>query len=114
MEVAELATKKEWRESSTGPDVLDCAVIMKAIETLHSAHVAVIVSPGGTGSGTPVDVALSALFEHLPGSALEGGVGVHSEWPDKEGRSFWGLVYDLCWKLDHEVSKVYKNESLWK
>jgi hypothetical protein len=114
MEVAELATKKEWRESTNGPDVLDCAVMMKAIETLHSAHVAVIVSPGGTGSGTPVDVGVSALFETLPGSALEGGVVAHSEWPDKDGRSFWGLVYDLCWKLDQEVSKVYKNESLWK
>jgi hypothetical protein len=109
-----MATKKEWRESTTGPDVLDCAVIMKAIETLHSAHVAVIVSPGGTGSGTPVDVALSVLFEVLPGSALKDGIGLHAEWPDKQGRSFWGLVYDLCWRLDAEISKVYTNETLWK
>lgn len=106
--------KKEWRESSSGPDCLDVMVIMRAIETLHSAHVACIVSPDGTGSGTSADVALSALFETLPGSALSGGVGVHAPWPDKEGRSFWGLVYDLCWRLDEEISKVYKNETLWK
>lgn len=109
-----MATKREWRESSNGPDVLDCAVIMSAIGTLHSAHVALIVSPGGTGSPTCVDIALSALFETLPGSALDGGVGVHAEWPSREGRSFWGQVYALCWELDHSISQVYKQESLWE
>lgn len=106
--------KKEWRESSTGPDVLDCAGLMSAIQSLHSAHIAVIVSPGGTGFATTVDVAVSALFEVLPGSALSGGVATHSEWPDKEGRSFWGLVYNLLWQLDEEIGKVYKNEEIWK
>jgi hypothetical protein len=109
-----MAAKKEWRESANGPDCLDCAVMMKSIETLHSAHVAVIVCPGGTGSGSPVDVALSALWETLPGSALEGGVAVHSEWPNKAGQSFWGLVYNLCWQLDEQIGKAYSNESLWK
>lgn len=106
--------KKEWRESSSGPDCLDVAMIMNAIGTLHSAHVACIVSPAGTSPGTSVDVALSALFETLPGSALNGGCAVHAEWPDKEGRSFWGLVFEMCWRLDSEISKVYKNETLWK
>jgi len=106
--------KKEWRESSNGPDVLDCQALMRAIGTLHSAHVACVVSPGGTGFSTSVDVAVSALFETLPGSALEGGVGVHSEWPTREGQSFWGLVFDLLYKLDNEIGKVYNQESLWK
>lgn len=109
-----MPVKKEWRESSTGPDVLDCAVMMSALQSLHSAHVAVIVSPGGTGFTTSVDIAVSALFDVLPGSALTEGVGVHSVWPDPRGRSFWGLVYDLCWKVDEEISKVYRNEELWK
>jgi hypothetical protein len=87
---------------------------MSAIQALHSAHVALIVSPPETGSVTFVDIAVSALFDVLPGSALTGGVGVHEIWPDKEGRSFWGLVYDLCWRLDSEISKVYKQEELWQ
>jgi hypothetical protein len=109
-----MPTTKEWRESSNGPDVLDCAVMMRAMESLHSGHVGLIVSPVGIGSPTSVDVALSFMMEVLPGSALSGGVGVHSEWPTKARQSFWGLVYDLCWRLDSEISKVYKNESLWK
>jgi len=106
--------KKEWRESTNGPDILDVMVMLRAIESLHSAHCAIIVSPGGTGFTTSVDVAVSCLFETLPDSSLPGGVGVHAEWPDKEGRSFWGLVYELTWKLDHEISKVYKQDELWK
>lgn len=109
-----MATKAAWRESSIGPDVLDCAVMMGAIQALHSAHVAVIVSPPGIGSPTSVDVVLSALFERLPGSSLPESVSAKSEWPNKQGQSFWGLVYDLCWKLDHEISKVYQQDSLWK
>lgn len=107
-------TRKEWRESANGPDVMDVATMMGAIGSLHSAHVALIVSPGETGSPTPVDLALSALFDVLPGSSLPAGVGVHSSYPNKQGTSFWGEVYRLCWMLDEEISKVYKQESLWK
>jgi hypothetical protein len=109
-----MSVNKVWRASSNGPDLLDCTAMMSAIGTLHSAKVACIVSPDGIGSPTSVDVALSALFETLPGSALDGGVALHATWPDSEGRSFWGLVYDLLYKLDNEISKVYQNEELWK
>lgn len=109
-----MSAKSAWRESSSGPDVLDCAVMMAAIGALHSAHVAVIVSPSGTSSPTSVDVAMSALFDRLPGSSLPPSVGVHSEWPNKAGQSFWGLVYELCWKLDEGIGQVYRQESLWE
>ena len=109
-----MPVKKEWRESSNGPDALDCGTMMAALQALHSAHVAVIVSPAGIGSPTGVDIAASALFETLPGSALNGGVGVHANWPNREGQTFWGCVYGLLFKLDVEIGKVYQNETLWK
>ena len=106
--------KKEWHASSNGPDVLDVAAMMRALETLHSAHIAVIVSPAGPGSPTSVEVVMSALLEVLPGSALSGGVACRGTYPDPAGRSFWGLCYNLCWQLDEELGKTYTNESLWK
>ena len=106
--------KKEWRESSNGPDVLDVMTILGAIGTLHSGHVALIVSPGGSGSGTTVDIAMSMLLDVLPGSALPSAIGVHSEWPNKKGTSFWGECYSLAWVLDEEIGKTYKNEELWR
>lgn len=104
--------KKEWRESSNGPDCLDVAVVMTAIETLHGCHVALIVSPATTGSGMSVELAMSAMFETLPNSELAKFVGVHSEWPGKKGTSFWGEAYSLCWTLDEAISKAYKQMSL--
>jgi hypothetical protein len=87
---------------------------MRAIEALHSTHVAVIVSPDGTGSSGGVDVVASALFDVLPGSALTGGVAVHGTWPCKDHTSLAAHALSLVYDLDHEISKVYKNESLWK
>ena len=105
---------KRWQESSNGPDCLDVMTILHAIGSLHSGHVALIVSPDGTGSPTSVDIAASILLDVLPGSALPAAVGAHSSWPNKNGSSFWGECYKLAWALDDEISKVYKEESLWK
>jgi hypothetical protein len=105
---------KKWHESSTGPDCLDVMTIFQAIGTLHSGHVALIVSPAGTGSPTHVDIAASILLDVLPGSALPAAIGAHTEWPNKKGTSFWGECYALAWVLDEEISKVYQQESLWK
>lgn len=105
---------KKWREPTSGPDCLDVMTIFQAIGTLHSGHVALILSPDGTGSPTSVEIAASILLDVLPGSALPSAIGVHSTWPNKTGSSFWGECYKLAWALDEEISKVYKNETLWK
>ena len=107
-------SKKEWRASSNGPDTLDVTAMMSAIGTLHSGHVALIVSPGGTGSPTTVDLAMSIILDVLPGSALPSNIAAHTTWPNANGTSFWGEAYRLCWILDEEIGKVYKQESLWK
>lgn len=109
-----MPVKREWHAASNGPDVLDVTMIMNAIGTLHSAHVALVVSPGQTSSGSPVDLAMSALFDVLPGSSLPAAVGVHSTWPNSKGTSFWGECYNLAWTLDHQISLEYQNEELWK
>jgi len=105
---------KKWHESTQGPDCLDVMTILQAIGTLHSGHVALIVQPAGTGSPTHVDIAASILLDVLPGSSLPTAVGTHAEWPNKKGTSFWGECYTLAWVLDEEISKVYKQESLWE
>lgn len=105
---------KKWREPTNGPDCLDVMTMLSAIGTLHSGHVAFIISPNGTGSPTSVDIAASILLDVLPGSSLPAAIGAHSEWPNKSGSSFWGECYKLCWALDEEISKVYRQEALWE
>lgn len=104
--------KKEWRESSSGPDVLDVMVILRAIETLHDVHCAVIITPEQNGVSSGCDIALSALMETLPRSELAAGIGVHSAFPNGRGTTLWGECYRLAWLLDEEIGKAYKQKSL--
>lgn len=106
--------KTGWEEPTTGPDWTDVEMLMRAIGAIHSAHVAVVVSPSGTGSSGGVDVAASALFELLPGSALPPTVQVGKRWPCTTHRTLAAHAFSLLHELDYEIGKVYKNEALWK
>jgi len=106
--------KTGWEKPTTGPDWIDVEMLMRAIGGLHSGHVAVIVSPDGTGSSGGVDVAASMLFDVLPGSSLPSAVSVHGTWPCGKHDTIAAHAFSVLHDLDHEISKVYKNESLWK
>src|SRR6185436_4417936 len=101
--------KKEWRASSSGPDILDVNALMAAIGTLHSGHVALIVSPGGTGSPTTLDLAMSIILDVLPGAALPSTTAAQTTGPNANATAFWGEAARVCWILDEEISKVYQN-----
>jgi hypothetical protein len=106
--------KSGWEEPSTGPDWMDVESLMRAIGALHSAHVAVIVSPSGTGFGTGVDVVASALFERLPGSQLPASVTATGRFPCNTHTKLVALAFSLLHSLDFEIGKVYEQASLWK
>ena len=109
-----MTKKAGWEEPSTGPDWVDVEALMRGIGALHSAHVAVIVSPAGIGFNGGIDVAASALFERLPGSQLPANVAVNKAWPCNTHKTLAAHAYALLHELDFEISKVYENASLWK
>lgn len=109
-----MGDKRQWARSTNGPDEVDVVTMMRALQALHTGHAAVTFSPSGTGSDTGVTITAGMIFEKLPGSQLPGGVTASVDWPNKENASFWGAVYNSLWILDHEISKVYSQESLWK
>lgn len=109
-----MGDKRGWEDSSRTPDWIDLEGMMRALEGLHSAHVAVVVSPAGTGFGTGVSVTASAIFERLPGSSLPATVTATKVWPCATHRTLAAHAYSLLHKLDFEISKVYKQDSLWK
>ena len=109
-----MTRKKGWEEPTTGPDWVDCESLMRAISALHSGHVAVIVSPRGTGATGGVDVAASMIFDVLPGSQLPATVAVNKGWPCSTHKTLAAHAFSLLHALDFEISKVYENESLWK
>lgn len=109
-----MTSKKGWEEPTKGPDWTDCETIMRAISGLHSGHVALIVSPAGTGSSGGLDVAASMLFDVLPGSSLPASVVTRKEWPCTTHATLAAHCFRLLYELDYEISKVYQQESLWK
>lgn len=106
--------KAGWEEPTSGPDWMDVETLMRAIGALHSGHVAVIVSPSGTGASGGVDVVASILFELLPGSALPPSVQVQKPWPCGGHAKLAAHAFRLLYELDFAISKVYKNETLWQ
>lgn len=109
-----MTVKAGWEKSSSGPDWIDVEMLMRALEGLHSAHVAVIISPDGIGSTGGVDVAASAIFDVLPGSSLPATVAVHKKWPCTSHKSLAAHCFNALHELDYRIGQTYKNESLWK
>lgn len=109
-----MTRKQGWEEPSTGPDWIDVEMLMRAIGGLHSGDVAVIASPAGAGSTGGVDVGASVLFHVLPGSSLPEHVCVTKRWPCATHKTLAAHAFALLHELDFEISKVYKNESLWE
>lgn len=109
-----MTAKKGWEKSTNGPDWIDVEMLMRALEGLHSAHVALIVSPAGIGSTGGVEVAASALFDILPGSSLPATVAVHKKWPCKGHATLAGHCFAALHELDYRIGQTYKNEKLWE
>ena len=109
-----MTRKAGWEKSSTGPDWTDVEMLMRALEGLHSGHVALIVSPDGIGASGGVDVAASCLFDVLPGSSLPKDVVVHKKWPCNTHGTLASHAFAVLHDLDYAISRVYSNEALWK
>lgn len=109
-----MTKKTGWEDSSTGPDWVDVESLMRAMEALHSGHVAVVVSPAGNGFSGGLSVACSMLLDVLPGSALPKSIVVEHSWPCAEHTRFVDHCFAGLYELDHQIGKVYQNETLWK
>lgn len=87
---------------------------MRAIQSLHSGAIECVVSPLGTGFGSGVTVTCRMNFHVLPGSQIPPRVEVTRDWPCNSHATLVAHVYRLLFDLDHAISKVYRQEGLWK
>lgn len=109
-----MGDKRQWAKSTNGPDWTDICTLMRAIGALHSGVVSVQCSPDGIGSDTGLVLRAVIRLDVLPGSSLPKKVDVQEVWPNRESATVEGAVFRLLYTLDFEISKVYKNEALWK
>jgi len=106
--------KSQWAKSTNGPDWTDVEMLMRALGALHSAEVAIVISPAGLGSSGGVNVAASAIFNVLPGSALPATVVVNQDWPCNSHGTLVGHAFNALHVLDYRIGQTYKNEKLWE
>lgn len=109
-----MTKKKGWEDPTSGPDWIDVEMLMRAIAAVHSAEVAVVISPAGIGPTGGVDVACSAIFDVLPGSSLPKSVQTSSRYPCNTHKTLAAHAFDGLHRLDFEIGETYKNEPLWK
>jgi hypothetical protein len=101
-------------KSTNGPDWIDIEMMMRAMGSLHTGRVGVTILPLGIGSSGGLSIACSMMFDVLPGSQLPPVVSTESTWPCNSHADLVGHVFAGLHTLDYEISKVYKNEALWK
>jgi len=109
-----MGRKTGWEGSTKSPDWTDVATMMRAMGALHSGAVGATVLPLGTGSNGGVSVAVSIMFDVLPGSSLPDCVAVSKPWPCTSHKTLAAHVFALLYELDYKISAVYQQESLWK
>lgn len=109
-----MTVKKGWEESTKGPDWTDVEMMMRAIGAVHSGHIAVIISPNGTGATGGVDVAASMIFDVLPGSSLPATVATSSVWPCSTHKTLAAHAFEALHQLDFEIGRTYENSKLWE
>jgi len=101
-------------KSTSGPDWTDVEMMLRSLSALHSGHAGVTILPRGTGSTGGLSVACSIMFDVLPGSSLPPIVSTESLWPCNDHAELPAHVFAGLHRLDFEISKVYKNEELWR
>lgn len=106
--------KTGWEDPTSGPDWIDVEMMLRSISALHSARAGVTILPRGIGATGGLSVGVSCMFDVLPGSALDGTVQVIKDWPCSQHATLASHCFALLHELDFEISKVYKNEALWK
>jgi hypothetical protein len=109
-----MTRKRGWEDSSKQPDWTDIETMMRAMGALHSADVVLTISPLGIGAGGGLFTAAICTFDVLPGSSLPNVTSSSGQWPCKDHTTLVAHMFSLLYDLDHEIGKVYRQESLWK
>jgi hypothetical protein len=103
-----MTAKREWAKSTNGPDWTDVAMLMNAIQGVHSCRVELFVTAATAGHNGGLSLEMVAVFDVLPQSELPRRVSVKSNWPTARAGTISGLAYSLVLDLDYAIGKAYE------
>jgi hypothetical protein len=88
-------------KSMTGPDMRDCAPLMWEIENEWGLNLSILLELDGSVGGCGLYVHVVGVPKMPIGLSTESGVSASMRWPDREGRTFAGLLVQLLHTADH-------------
>jgi hypothetical protein len=99
-------------KSTNGPAWVDVEGLMRAIEAAHGGKCGCLLSPDGIGATGGFTVNLLLEMESLPGSELQGAIGVEQHWPCREHAELVACVFAGLYRLDFAIAQAYKQTKI--
>lgn len=108
MEVMTLAAS---RDSSSGPDATDIAVMLLALQELHSVDVTLTMCVDGAfASGGLLLIAAAVLKNPLSGGHLP-SVSRSHRFPNRDSKTLEGALYKLLHELDNDCCSMWMQQT---
>jgi hypothetical protein len=98
-------------KSLIGPDMLDCADLMRAIENLHGVSVSLDIQLTGDTYGGTVTICALAVVKVASGMALKRSVSRRHRWPNSDSKTFEGACFKLLHELDRDCGQTFWTQS---
>lgn len=95
---------KTGSTATLGPDWMDIATTLRAIESTHSATLVLNVRADGSLFSGSVAVEVVATTPRLIGPGLPLRLSLYSVWPSVRSKTFEGLVYQMLLRMDSRLS----------
>jgi len=86
--------------------------MMEALSTVHECRVHYTVTTDGQGHNGCLTVRAQADFATLPGSSFPPTISLTRQWPNRESKTFEGLLFRLLYDLDFAIGEKYQQRFL--
>jgi hypothetical protein len=103
-----LASKRPY---SAGIDWMEVTVLMNALESLHAVDVSLVMSLDSAFVPYRMQVVAIATKKGGTSGGVKQSVSLKRFFPSADAGSMDGLCFRLLHELDHECSKMWRQES---
>jgi len=102
--------KSQWRESGSGPSMIDVEAAMRAIGSLNEGMVSLTVLPLGTGATGGLRIVMTFCESMETVNQADDLCIVEADWPERTGRTFEALSLALIYALDNRIELLWKSK----
>jgi hypothetical protein len=107
-----MGAKRQWAQSTNGPDWTDIEAMMRALESVHTGEVVLTVSTVGIGATGGMALSAHHVLATLGEDATHTGCGVDTLWPNRQHTTLEAAVYELLYRLDFAIGDHYQQEKI--